>query len=275
MKPNPSRGAKPQFFRAYVDTVAMALCLFCARQEATVEHIIPKEMSRRLWEVSPFTPEHGAPLPKPTAAQRFHHSRFVDLKVAAVCGRCNGDFFNKLQDGARPFWQSAIAGEAVELDTALQRSVAGWAYKTALLLRLPGLHRKDWEPAIGGLARDMRLTGRPQAGARVWSARYDLRDDFPEHTVMARVAELHVRRRGTEFVGVQVLFTVGYMMYVVIYWPHEMPDSIPSEDQRYPESQFAVLWPIYSGQAHWPPDHLFRYREIEELVSADEARELR
>jgi hypothetical protein len=135
----------------------VGLCLFCGHEDATVEHIIPKEMSRRLWEVSPFTPEHGAPLPKPSGAQRFYHSKFVDLKAAAVCRRCNGDFFNKLQERSKPFWYSAIAGDSVVMDTAVMRSVPTWAYRTALLLPLPSMPRKDWEPTFGPLARDLRL----------------------------------------------------------------------------------------------------------------------
>lgn len=246
----------------------MTSCLFCGRDEATVEHIIPKEMSRRLREVSPFTSEHDAPLPKPPGAHRFYHSKIVDLKVAAVCRRCNGEFFNKLQEASKPFWYSAVAGDPVGLSLVLKRATATWAYKTALLLPLPGMPRQNWETTIGGLARDLRLTGRPQAGARVWSARYDLRDDFPEHTVIGRIGELHVRRRGIEFVGVHVLFTVGYMMFVVIYWPRSMPDQIPGEAETYPASNFEVFWPIYSSESHWPPRHLFSYKEGDQLVGS-------
>ncbi len=244
----------------------MGLCLFCGREEATLEHIIPKEMSRRLWEVSPFTPEHGAPISRPAEAKRFYHSKYVDLKISAVCERCNGDFFNRLQDGSKTFWHAAIAGHSVQMDTALKRSVATWAYKTALLMPLPNMPRTEWEPTVGDLARELRIQGRPRVGVSVWTARYDLRDDFPEHVVIGRVGELHVKRGGTEFIGVQVIFTIGYMMYVVIYWQRRGPDGVPREDERYPPSHFIRLWPVFVGDSDWPPDHLFRFSEIDPLM---------
>jgi hypothetical protein len=245
----------------------MASCLFCRRDEATVEHVIPKEMSRRLWEVSPFTPKHGAPLPRPAKALRFYHSKYVDLKVSAACKNCNGQYFNQLQLASRPFWHPAIGGEDVSLDTRLKRSVATWAYKTALLLPLPDRSRSEWEPSVGAFARDLRIQSRPPVGVRIWAGRYDLRDDFPEHVVIGRVGELHLASQGAEFVGVQILLTIGYLLFVVIYWPHDGPDGIRQENERFPSSHFLQLWPIYSGHdSVWPPSHLFKFSEIDPLM---------
>jgi len=53
-------------------------CLLCSIGPVTGEHVIAKSLSKRLWEVSPVTPEHGAPVEPKPGATRFHTNRIID-----------------------------------------------------------------------------------------------------------------------------------------------------------------------------------------------------
>jgi Fe-S cluster biogenesis protein NfuA len=64
-------------------------CLFCSIGPVTGEHVIAQSLSKRLWEVSPFTPEHGAPVEPKPGATRFHTNRIIDMVVNAACDDCN------------------------------------------------------------------------------------------------------------------------------------------------------------------------------------------
>lgn len=246
----------------------MAGCLFCGGSgKLTREHIIPREISARLRIASPLTPAHGRPLQPAPGAQRFHTSRDVDATITAICQHCNGTFFNALQDNARAFWHPAITGDGIELDGDLKKAVATWAYKTGLLFALSQSPRVQWDARIVQLCRDLRLVSRPPVGARVWLARYDLRDDYPEHVATIRLAELTVRRLGVNYEGSQVLIIIGFMMLIVVFWPSNSPDLIPSEDKAYPATHFMRAWPAYVGHQAWPPHHLFKFAELEPLLA--------
>ena len=86
-------------------------CLFCGHGRVTREHVIAQSLSRRLWEVSPFTPEHGAPIEAKPGATRFHTNRLIDMVVNVACNDCNSKFFNALQSPCDGFLRSALAGE--------------------------------------------------------------------------------------------------------------------------------------------------------------------
>ena len=155
-------GVRPEILYYVSPAARSSLCLFCQERPAdSDEHVIPQEVSLRIREVSPLTPDHGGPVARKPGAVRFHTNRLIDLVVRAVCRTCNEGFFNELQAAARPFFHPAIAGEAVELSTELKRAVAAWAYKTALLIPLTATPRKDWAAVVGTLCSDFYRAARP------------------------------------------------------------------------------------------------------------------
>ena len=242
---------------------AAGVCLFCRRRPAgSNEHIIPEEISKRILEISPLTPEHGGPVvPKP-GATRFHYNKLIDMTVNVVCGNCNHKFFNDLQVAARPFFWPAIAGEPVLVSTELKKALAAWAYKTALLIPLNLEPRPKWPTIVGSLCSEFYEVSRPPAGARVWAGRYDLREEFPELVARADLSELNVRRRSVEYRGTHVVFTLGFLVIAVMFWPQGIPDEIPREAERYPESQFLAMWPALLGDSSWPPAETFGYEAL-------------
>ncbi len=241
----------------------MADCIFCLHEAvATSEHVIPREISNRIREVSPLTPEHGAPVQPKPGSTSFRTNKLIDLKLKAVCPQCNQGFFNELQAAAAPFFLPAIGGQRVDLSTELKKAVAAWAYKTALLVPFTAAPRRDWPAISGSLCSDFYRSARPPVGARVWAGQYDLRSDYPELVARADVSELNVIRRGVQYRGTHVLLTLGFLLVAVMFWPRGVPDQIPHEGDRFPQSKFVGVWPAVVGETTWPPDHMFDYQEL-------------
>jgi hypothetical protein len=62
---------------------------FAQLRAISKHHVIAQSLSKRLWEVSPFTPEHGAPVEPKPGATRFHMNRIIDMVVNVACDDCN------------------------------------------------------------------------------------------------------------------------------------------------------------------------------------------
>ncbi len=235
-------------------------CLFCGIGPVTREHVIAKSLSKRLWEVSPFTPEHGAPIEPTPGATRFHTNRLIDIVVNAACSDCNSKFFNALQRPCDGFLRSALAGEQWMLDSDLKKALASWLYKTALLVPLAMSPRADWPKQLIDECKAFYVRRRPPVGTRVWIGRYDLRDNFPELVARADVSELNYRRRGRDLAGNQILVSIGYFLGIVIVWSGEPPDDVNMANRT--GDRFLEVWPVRVGHVQWPPEHTFTYEEL-------------
>ena len=235
-------------------------CLFCGVGPVTGEHVIARSLSKRLWEVSPFTPEHGAPIEPKPGATRFHTNRLIDIVVKVACDQCNSTFFNALQRPCDGFLSSALAGEQWTLDSDLEKALASWLYKTALLVPLAMSARADWPQYLIDECKAFYVRRRPPVGTRVWIGRYDLRDNFPELVARADVSELKYRRRGRDFVGSQILVTIGFFLGIVIVWSGESPDDVNMANRT--GDRCLEIWPVRVGHIEWPPEHTFTYDEL-------------
>jgi hypothetical protein len=238
-------------------------CLFCHLGPVTGEHVIAKSLSKRIREVSPFTPEHGAPVQPKPGATRFHTNRIIDMVVNVACKDCNSKFFNALQDPCDAFLNRAIAGEASALDSDLKKSGASWLYKTALLIPLALTSRSVWPKPITDECHAFYERQRPPVGARVWVGRYDLRDNFPDLVGRTDLSELNYRRRGRDFVGTQILITLGYFLGLVVFWSGEPPDDVNIANRS--DDRLIEIWPVKVGDVIWPPAHTFTYSELTSL----------
>jgi hypothetical protein len=235
-------------------------CLFCGSGRVTREHVISQSLSRRLWEVSPFTPQHGAPIEPKPGATRFHTNRLIDIVVNAACNDCNSKFFNALQSPCEGFLRSALAGERSILDSDLKKALASWLYKTALLVPLAMGPRTDWPQLLIDECKAFYIRRRPPVGTRVWIGRYDLRDNFPELVARADVSELKYRRRGRDFAGYQILVSIGYFVGIVIVWSGQLPDDVNMANRT--GDRLLEIWPVSVGHIDWPPEHTFAYEEL-------------
>jgi hypothetical protein len=238
-------------------------CLFCGVGPVTGEHVIAKSLSKRLWEVSPFTPEHGAPVARKPGATRFHTNRIIDMVVNVACSDCNSRFFNALQRPCDPFLGAALAGEASTLDTDLKKALASWLYKTALLVPLALGPRAGWPQHLIDECQAFYIRRRPPVGARVWIGRYDLRDNFPELVGRADVSDLNYRRQGRDFIGNQILVSLGYFLGIVVLWNGVPPDDVNIANRT--DDRLLEIWPAMVGHVEWPPEHTFTYGELTSL----------
>jgi len=116
--------------------------------------------------------------------------------------------------------------EASALDTDLKKALASWLYKTALLVPLALSPRAGWPQHIIDECQAFYIRRRPPVGARVWIGRYDLRDNFPELVGRADVSELNYRRQGRDFIGNQILVSLGYFLGIVVLWNGVPPDDV-------------------------------------------------
>jgi hypothetical protein len=185
------------------------------------------------------------------------------MVVNVACDDCNSKFFNALQAPCDAFLYRALAGEQSALDSALKTALASWLYKTALLVQLALTSRSAWPKPITDECRAFYMRRRPPVGARVWVGRYDLRDNFPELVGRADVSELHYRRRGSDFVGTQVLITLGYFLGIVVLWNGEPPDEVNIANRS--DDRLLQVWAVTVGHATWPAEHTFTYNELTSL----------
>ena len=242
-------------------------CLFCGVSPPTNEHVISRWISGRVQAISPFTPEHGAPAVRAPNASRFYMNRIIDIQVRVACTTCNSVFFNELESPCRPFFERAMADQPSVIDTELKRDLATWAYKTALLLELHVTPRHQWPAFLLRQCRDLPQLRRPPVGVRVWVGRYDARENFPEMVHGARLSELSFRHKGAEYHGAQVIFTLCYLPFIVVFWHSAPPDDFPMDSARIPEDALIPVWPALVGISSWPPKGTVSYVALDALAS--------
>lgn len=110
-------------------------CVFCgAKNKLSREHILPDwlndELGIRGTERNLATVVHGG------YPGRSRHRTAIgfDMKVKAVCERCNNGWLSLLEnEGAKPHLVPLVHGVPHRLDIAAQRVLATWAAKTALV----------------------------------------------------------------------------------------------------------------------------------------------
>jgi hypothetical protein len=216
-----------------------------------------------LREVSP--PELGAPTPIAANATRSYMSKLVEIKVRAPCRTCNSNFFNELELPCRPFLAEAIADRSATIDADAKRAIATYAYKTALLLNLNAIPRKQWPRSVIDQCALLYQTRRAPVGVRVWIGRFDLRETFPDMVHGGRLSELQVRRKGRLYRGTQFILTFGYVLFFVVFWEGAAPDDFFVEKERVAPESLIRVWPAFVELATWPPRVSITYTMLNEL----------
>jgi hypothetical protein len=99
-------------------------CVFCGGQPLTGESVIPPSIATTLDGGGPFV---AAPTAGPWMGD-------VWLRVRVACSACRAGWMRSLDTRARPLLSAMIEGETLSLRAAQQKTLAAWAFKTALLL---------------------------------------------------------------------------------------------------------------------------------------------
>jgi hypothetical protein len=234
-------------------------CVLCrARPGGSEDHVISKWVSRMLWKVSPLTPAHGALPPRGPDGGRPRVRRIIDLTSTALCTECNTRWLSNLDNRSKPLLEPAIAGQPFQIDSASAVQIAAWCYVKGLQAELAlresaGEPRASWPAGLLRELGDFYWHRRPPVGAAVWLGRYDLADSWPELVSRVDSGELGARRRGVEYTGWHVLFTIGNLLAITVRWDAQPPDHFELRNSPVPPGALIRIWPVQSGYADWPP----------------------
>src|SRR4051794_2751172 len=141
-------------------------CIFCGGTPVTAEHVWPNWARRKLPQ--DVVAEHTviAETPDGTTSDTFRQ-RVFEQRVKVVCGECNNGWMSRLEQTNKPFLESALDGRGRALHCDGQRSLAAWAYKTALVINA-GLFRSHRTGESPEQPRYLRSRGEPPLDVGVW-----------------------------------------------------------------------------------------------------------
>src|SRR5207249_875584 len=131
--------------------VATRRCVFDGRRPLTVEHAIPD------W-VRAYLPGEGDLTS--TRGEREWRTKALSITVDRVCADCNSGWMSRLEDRAKPLLADPIQSRRRRWTPREQRTVATWAYKTALMGGLATGHSHVPEAHFRHLRRNLHPPGR-------------------------------------------------------------------------------------------------------------------
>lgn len=114
----------------------MTACVFCGAPGNSVEHVIPKWLSKGPREGIPGIYQKSILVDLDGTIRRDVRYRFGELTVKCVCRDCNSNWMNDLEEGVQPFLVPLILGTdefVVILDRQMQSDLAAWAMKTIMM----------------------------------------------------------------------------------------------------------------------------------------------
>ena len=108
-------------------------CVFCGAAETTKEHVWPNWAARHMSAVGPVDHWlHVVQDGQDDKSRSWPQSQFT-LTVGAVCGNCNNGWMSALEGRLKTFFEAALDRQVTPLDASLQRDLAAWALKTAMM----------------------------------------------------------------------------------------------------------------------------------------------
>lgn len=213
------------------------------------EHVFAKWISRLLADGAPFTLTK-----RPGRSASGLHT--INVRNRATCRVCNGGWMSRSESEATTLLPPTIAGESCQWTATQQRSIARWAFKTALML-----DRSSLASAVAPMHHFKYLYERqtPPASATIYLARY-----FPN------AGEEHVGVLGSSYrpTGVdpdlypdpyQITFNVGQVVFQVLGHSGTAPvelrrAGISDAGLVVPMSDvFRQTWPLRTESLAWPP----------------------
>jgi hypothetical protein len=139
-----------------------AKCVFDGGTPLTVEHVIP------LW-VHGYLPGQGKLRHERADTQQWS-TEALAVTLRRVCARCNGGWMSRLEGRAKPLLVDAIQRRPCVWTPREQRTVATWAFKTAILGALATDHGHVPKPHFRRLAKNLHPPGRVTIWTTVHSA---------------------------------------------------------------------------------------------------------
>lgn len=251
-------------------------CVWCERDDFTVEHIIGHQFTKALGIPFPAT-SHWGDYVLPGPAEVALEDR--------VCDTCNRNWMRKLDNRVMQFMRPAFQREArVQLNLRKQETLAMWATKVALLMLLRRHDLALKYPELAAMSTGFvpadnfaaveRSKRRPPGNTHIWLAALDPRERLPEFvSTSGSFSNFEAEAVGRVFEpvprGYFVLLGLGRVVVYVNGW--EMDYTGPRPDDR-PESVLGRgatrrIWPSAERMAEWPPPARVVTKHLEELVA--------
>lgn len=105
-------------------------CVFCRNEGSSSEHVFARWISRIVRGEGGVGFTHASDDPR----HRQRAAKIIDIRTNVACANCNSSWMSDLEDRARVLPAGPIRGESRSYTATEQISVAGWAFKTALML---------------------------------------------------------------------------------------------------------------------------------------------
>jgi hypothetical protein len=250
-------------------------CVWCERDDFTVEHIIGQQFTKAL----------GVPFPATLYWGNYALPGNAEIALEdRVCDTCNRNWMRKLDNRVMQFMRPTVHREArVQLNLRKQETLAMWAAKVALLLilRRHDLQLKHPELSAMGspfapddnFAAIERSKRRPPKHTRVWLASLDPRERMPKFIATSGSfsnleAESYGQTQQLVPHGYFVVFGLGRLIVYINGW--ETAYTGPRQDDR-PELVLGAtavrrIWPSTERTVEWPPPAHVVTNDLERLV---------
>jgi len=235
--------------RQYVPLV----CAFCGRPGSSREHVFAKWLVDALGGPG----EHGFDLLNADGVQTKRNTRYIALYSRAACVACNTGWMSRSENAAKPLLAPVIQDRAVAWRGESQRTVAAWAFKTALTWDRARRPEKRVVPDAD--FRALHGDGEPPHRVTIHLARYD-NTDASTRTFAAWGRSswaTMTKPDGTGHTGYRITFLVGAVIFQTFgtVTDERVADYLPSvlADDRPLPDVWRQLWPQTTDTFAWPP----------------------
>jgi hypothetical protein len=228
-------------------------CVFCGSSSLTVEHAVPLWIHGYLVGIGKLTHEREGETYSEWQTEQ------LNITVSRVCDSCNGGWMSRLEGRAKPLLIDPIRNRTQIWTVKEQRTVATWAYKTALMCGLATGQNHVPDTHFTHLRKHLH----PPGSVRVWATAHGVEQNTEEFAVAwAQSRGLAFQgSRGTQFNGYAITVSVGHIAFQV--FGHEAREHLhverPAIQGISPDNYDVPLWPTQPGPVRWPRTHGFDF----------------
>jgi hypothetical protein len=145
-------------------------CIFCGGSRLTKEHIF----SNWLKSLLPSTDVHTQTLADPFAkenpvTQKTRPGTLTQWKIRKVCAICNSGWMSQIVNRSKPFVESLILDQPIELDRQAQTSLAAWIAIATIMAEFTDSRTAAIPP---GDRKILKATEQPPATWTIFAGRY-------------------------------------------------------------------------------------------------------
>ncbi len=147
------------------------VCIFCGGTKMSAEHVWPQWAAKRVAYSGVHKVRSYAHLEGHQAVEHESDQRAYALKARVVCESCNNGWMSKIENAAKPYFETMLYARGRELHKEGQRTLAAWALKTSIVWTASYAKERSVIPTVD--LSHLRDYGEPSSAMSVWIASYD------------------------------------------------------------------------------------------------------